>query len=85
MLFIWGLTHVAPHAYNAHMTTGMDLKLRRVAADVRVKDLAGAMGVTSSRISHIERSRIVTPEAEAGYVAALSKCTTTNTGTASAA
>lgn len=67
------------------MTTGLDLKLRRVAADVRTKDLAQAMDVTSSRVAHIEKLRIVTPEAEGKYLAALRTCITKSTDTASAA
>lgn len=61
------------------MTSGKDLKLQRVAADVKVKDLASAMGVTDSRISRIENSRIVTPDAEARYLAALTTCNTNST------
>lgn len=53
------------------MATGLDLKLKRVAADVRAKDLAEAMGVADSRISHIEKSRVVTEEAASRYLAAL--------------
>ena len=60
------------------MTSGLDLKLRRVAADVKVGELAGAHEppVTPSRVSYLERIRIVTPEAEAKYMAALDKCST---------
>lgn len=68
-----------------HMTSGMDLKLRRVAADVKTGDLANAMKVTASRVGHIEKSRIVTPEAEAKYLAALSTCITNSTTPAEAA
>lgn len=57
--------------------TGLDLKLRRVAADVRVKDLAEAMGVTDSRISRIESDRRhVTDDAERRYLAALATLAT---------
>lgn len=62
----------------AHMT-GMDLKLQRVAADVKAKDLAAAMGVTDSRVSRIENSRLVTPEAEQRYLIALHTCVTKST------
>ncbi len=51
--------------------TGLDLKLRRVAADVKLKDLALAMGVTDARISRIENSRVVTDEARNRYLEAL--------------
>lgn len=63
------------------MTSGMDLRLRRVAADVKAIELAAAFEppVTSSRVGHIEKSRTVTPEAEAKYLAALDKCTKNST------
>lgn len=81
------LTHVAPRGHTAHMTSGLDLKLKRVAADINVGELAAAYDppVTNSRISHLERVRIVTPEAEAKYLAALSKCVTKSTTPAEAA
>ncbi len=60
-------------------TTGLDLKLRRVAADVRSGVLARAMGVHPSRITYIERSRVVSPEIAERYVAALATCTTVRT------
>jgi plasmid maintenance system antidote protein VapI len=55
--------------------SGMDLKLRRVAADVRVTEVADAMGVTISRITYIEGRRVVTPRAAARYLDALRKST----------
>jgi hypothetical protein len=69
------------------MASGLELKLRRVAADVKVGELADAYEppVTPSRIGHIEKSRTVTPDAEAKYVAALSKCVTNSTTPAEAA
>lgn len=80
MPHVYYLTHVGPHVQYAHMaTTGLELKLRRVAADVRTKELAEAMGVTNSRISHIERVRVVTDEAAEKYLAALGTCTTKTT------
>jgi transcriptional regulator with XRE-family HTH domain len=56
--------------------TGRDLKLKRVGADVRVKELAVAMGVSDSRISRLENSRIVTDDARSRYLAALATLTT---------
>lgn len=50
---------------------GIDLKLRRVALRVGVTDLGRAMGVTHSRVSHIETRAVVTPEAASRYLAAL--------------
>lgn len=65
-------------------TTGLQLKVKRVAADVRLKDLAAQMGVTDSRVSRIEASRQVTPEAEARYLSALDTCITKSTGVSAA-
>ena len=59
--------------------TGLDLKLKRVAADVRVKELAEAMGVTDSRITYIESRRNPTPDAIDRYLAALHTCITKTT------
>jgi transcriptional regulator with XRE-family HTH domain len=71
---------VGPHVQYPHMaTTGLSLKVQRVGADVRLKDLATAMGVTDSRISRIEASRTVTPEAEVRYLQALRTCITKST------
>lgn len=65
--------------------TGLELKLKRVAADVRVKDLALAMGVTDSRITYIEGRRTPTADAITRYLAALDMCITKSTQTGSAA
>ena len=62
-----------------HMKSGKDLKLQRVAADVKTKDLASAMGVTASRVSRIENTRTVTPDAEGKYLEALFTCITKST------
>lgn len=63
--------------------TGLELKLKRVAADVKSKDLAAALGVTTSYVSRIEGRRVVTPEMHDRYVAALTTCITKSTeGTA---
>lgn len=59
--------------------TGMELRLQRIAADVRVKELAAAMGVTPSRISYIESRRYPTVEATDRYLAALDTCITKST------
>lgn len=58
---------------------GLELKVKRVGADVRLKDLADAMGVTDSRVSRIESQRVVTADAEARYLAALDMCITKST------
>lgn len=62
--------------------TGLELKLKRVAADVRVKELAEAMGVTDSRITYIEGRRNPTQEAIDRYMNALSTCVTKSTTSA---
>jgi transcriptional regulator with XRE-family HTH domain len=59
--------------------TGLELKLQRIAADVRVKDLAQEMGVTDSRISYIESRRYPTTAAVDRYLAALDTCITKST------
>lgn len=58
--------------------TGMDLKLRRVAARVSAKALGSAMEppVSSSRIGHIESRDVVTDEAARRYIEALETLTT---------
>ena len=56
--------------------TGLSLKVKRVTEDISSGDLAEAMGVTVSRLSHIEGSRKVTPKAAAKYLAALATLTT---------
>ncbi len=65
--------------------TGIELKVKRVAADIRLMDLAAAMGVSDSRVSRIEASRTVTAEAEARYLVALDTCLTKSTQTESVA
>lgn len=64
---------------------GKTLKLRRVSADLRVRDMAAAMGVSDSRISRIENSRVVTDDAAHRYVTALATLTTNVTDATSAA
>lgn len=59
--------------------TGLELRVRRVAADVRAKALAEAMGVDPSRIAHIEAARNVTQDTVARYLAALATCATKST------
>lgn len=57
-------------------TSGLDLKLKRIASDVRGTEIAQAMGVTPSRVTYLEGRRVVTPDAEARYLAALATLTT---------
>lgn len=65
--------------------TGKDLKIRRIIADVRIKELAQEMGVTGSRVTHIEKQALVSVEATAKYLDALTTCSTKTTGTGEAA
>jgi transcriptional regulator with XRE-family HTH domain len=53
------------------VTTGLDLKLHRVAANIKGYELAEAMGVSASRVSAIEGSRIVQPDTATRYLTAL--------------
>ena len=55
--------------------TGMELKLRRVSARIKGVALAEAMGVTSSRITAIEKEAVVTPETQQRYLDALDTLT----------
>ena len=61
------------------MTTdliGIDLKVERIRAGVSVRDLAAAMGISSSRVSRIEAEPRVTERMLARYRAALGTCRT---------
>jgi plasmid maintenance system antidote protein VapI len=60
-------------------TTGLDLKLERVAARVPGRALAEALGVSDGRVSHIEALAVVTPAMVLRYHAALDACRTTRT------
>lgn len=54
------------------MTTGLDLKLKRVARRVKVIDLADRMGYSHhSRISQIEATAVVPPDTAQRYLEAL--------------
>jgi predicted transcriptional regulator len=64
-------------------TTGQELKLLRIAADVQAQDLAAAMGIKPSGVSAYEARRKVTPKAAQRYVAALATfATSTEQGAA---
>lgn len=69
--------------------TGMDLRLKRVAADVKARQVADEIGVSAALVSRWEMSRNVSDEAAERYLAALAKIATNTTqadaGTASAA
>lgn len=58
--------------------SGKDLKLLRTAADVRLIDLATAMGIQPSGVSALESRRIVTDKARSRYVAALATFATSD-------
>jgi plasmid maintenance system antidote protein VapI len=55
--------------------TGLDLKLKRVAARVKAQDVATSMGITKSRISAIEGLPQVTEATAERYLAALDTLT----------
>lgn len=51
--------------------SGLDLKLRRTAARLKVQDVAGRMGVKPARVSQIEALAVVTDETATRYQQAL--------------
>ena len=57
-------------------TTGQELRLLRIAADVRQIDLAAVMGIQSSGVSALENRRKVTAKAAERYVTALTTIAT---------
>lgn len=63
---------------------GTELKLRRIAAHVKGKDLALAAGWTSSKVSRIEARAFVAPDDVATYVAALATLATSTTSVSAA-
>ena len=63
--------------------TGLDLKVARVRARVKQREIGLVMGVTESRISSIEREGIVTSDTARRYLAALDTCSTARTSMAS--
>lgn len=56
---------------NVTRRSGLDLRVLRVKADIKVTALAKAMKTTASGVSRVESSRNVTPEMEARYLNAL--------------
>jgi hypothetical protein len=54
--------------------TGISLKLERVASRVTGRAIAHAMGVSSSRVGHIEASAFVTLETAQRYREAVATC-----------
>jgi transcriptional regulator with XRE-family HTH domain len=60
-------------------TTGLDLKVERTRAQVTGKAVAEAMGVSSSRLSRIERDEPVTDRMRKRYLKALETCRTSGT------
>lgn len=57
-------------------TTGLDLKLARVAARVKQWQVAAEMGVSPSRVASIERESVVSPAIRDRYLTALDTCRT---------
>lgn len=64
---------------NDALVSGKDLKLLRVAADVRASDLATAMGIQPSGVTYIESRRLVTEKARVRYLTALATFATSKT------
>lgn len=60
------------------MTTGLDLKVERVRAKVRVKEMARALGVSDSRVTRIEAQPTVVDAMVERYRAALGTCRTSD-------
>lgn len=60
-------------------TSGLDLKLERVAARIPAGVLARALGVSAGRVTHIEAYAVVTPTMVVRYHDALDKCRTQRT------
>lgn len=59
--------------------TGLDLKVERIRAGLKVKDIAAQMGITPSRLSRIEVDVPVTARMLIRYRDALAKCGTSGT------
>ena len=57
-------------------TTGLSLKLRRIQADVKAKDLAAAAGRHPAWVSRMEARRVVPAEQAQAYLDALATLTT---------
>lgn len=64
--------------------TGTELKVRRVTAHVKAKDVAAVAGWTTSKISRIESSAFVPADVVDRYVQALATCSTNLTRGAAA-
>ena len=74
------LTARPERAYPAHMfTTGLDLKLHRVAARLKQHQVAAIMGVSPSRVAAIERESVVTDATAERYRKAVETCGTFRT------
>ncbi len=76
------MRNVAQRGNFRHMN-GTDLKVRRITAHIKAKDLAAVAQWTTSKVSRIENRAHVEPDDVETYVAALATLTTTTTeGTA---
>ena len=73
-----GLRNVATRG-NVRDMTGTDLKIKRIAAHVKAKDLGEVLGWSSAKISRLEARAYVDPNHVEEYVAALATMTTTTT------
>jgi hypothetical protein len=61
-------------AYDASMSTGMDLRLERTAARVKLQDVAARMGRHPATLHRWELSAVVTAPRAAEYRRALAAC-----------
>jgi len=59
--------------------SGLDLKLRRVGQRVRATELAREMGVSISRVSHLEREAVVSDAMATRYLNTLATFGTSRT------
>lgn len=67
------------------MTSGLDLKLERVASRIKAVDLAREMGVSRQRVSSIEAVAVVPDETVSKYRSALVSLTSDQSPAASVA
>ena len=63
-------------------TSGLDLKVKRVRANVQLVDLAAEMQVSRQTLWTIERSAFVDPDRVSQYLSALETCRNVRTGDA---
>lgn len=65
------MTNVAPWVDTLPVTTGLELRLERVAHRVKLQDLAARMGRSRATVHRYEGQAVVDPTAAAEYRKAL--------------